>query len=151
MRKKLILSIIIFSVAIVTSSCNIIDKNQVSTQNKVMKTNNELADIFNEYEFTLDGANAESYAYELYDIYKKSDVEQFINILSECDINRICGIIDLLVGEILNSEGNEGSKKLETTFESFKKNTKLNRKEKYIVYEVLARILYFEEALNFKE
>lgn len=137
------------------TSCNQINRQFTSEQTVKEKsteiTDEELSTLFNKYKPTLDGAYAEGYAYELYQAYKKSNPKQFIGVLSKLDANNMKGIIELFVGQTLNNDGKSEAKKLEKVFEDLKKDTSLSRKEKYAVYEVLAKILYFKETLNIGE
>lgn len=133
----------IFLTACETNSSTVLNNNTTKISNEDLKK------VFEGYSPTLDGAYAESYCSELYDIYKESNMKQFIQVLCEYDINAVKGVMEFLVGELLNrDDGKAQAKELERIFEEMKEDKSLSGKEKYAVYQGLTCILFFRETLS---
>lgn len=140
-----VFSVVVFVVICFICSCSKITK---TTNNDVVKTNIEtdstLTELFNEFSYTLDGAYAEKYAYDLYESYKLTTPENFVYILSKQEINHVKRIIYLLVSEVINTEIESDIEEFTSIFKDLLDNKDLSKMEEYIVYDIYTNILFFQ-------
>ncbi len=106
-------------------------------------TDTQITSLFDEYTDTLDGANAEKYAADLYAAYQSTDPLNFIRLLSQQEINRIKSIVNLLVSEVMNSSDSSAIQEFTADIEKLLDTKDLTELEKYLVYELYTNILYY--------
>lgn len=127
------------------SSCS--RDNKVASKDKTetdMNTDTRISSLFDEYTDTLDGANSEKYAADLYDAYQSTDPLNFIRLLSWQEINRIKPIVNLLVSEVMNSSNSSVIKEFTADIEKLLDTKDLSELEEYLVYELYTCILYYK-------
>ena len=92
----------ILPVVVLISICSLCSCSKYTKKenNDLTKTNIEtdtkLTTLFNEYSEVLDGKNSEKYASDLYDAYKLTTPENFINVLSNQEINPVSILLNFL-------------------------------------------------------
>jgi hypothetical protein len=106
-------------------------------------TDTLITSLFDDYTNTLDGANAEKYAADLYAAYQSTDPLNFIRLLSQQEINRIKPIVNLLVSEVMNSSDSSAIKEFIADIEELLDTKDLTELEEYLVYEIYTNILYY--------
>lgn len=92
----------------------------------------------------LDGAFAEGYASSLLRLFKKTDLETFIEKTSGFEKEKTVGILSLLVGEFSLEDDEAGLEAFETKLEEMRLDPDLTAQERYVVYEALAQVKYME-------
>ena len=138
MRKVFITVSLFVIFCAVLVSCSRKDDAKASIEEKP-----ELQALFEEWSSSLDGAYSEDYASRLYKAYKDSDPRVYIKELSKCDAARMDEIISLFVGHAVNYYEEAAVKEFTNLFESLHENKSLTEEERFIVYEIYSRLLYF--------
>lgn len=140
---RLILILMLFILCYL-SSCDrdykATDKNKSETDADI---DTQIASLFDEYTDTLDGAYTEKYTTDLYAAYQSTDTFNFIQLLSQHEINRIRPIVNLLVSEVMNSPDSSVIKEFTADIESLLDAKGLAKLEEYVVYELYTNILYY--------
>ncbi|MBE5965626.1 MAG: hypothetical protein E7255_01425 [Lachnospiraceae bacterium] len=95
----------------------------------------------------MDGAYSEKYAADLYEAYQLNTPENFINLLSNQEINRVKPIIELLVSEVILSGDETSIDQFTSDFSHLLDDKSLSKVEQYIVYDIYANILYYQITL----